>query len=1625
MRKKGLALILFAVLAALMLFSCTPGGSADDDPDLSGVENLIFGKGTTVNIICNERETITSVLNEIQMKVYGVSGKISKMYEDTEPKAAHEIVVGKTDREISAEAYRLLDRVHKESDDEVGYLIYSDGSSLAIAYEEDRYGLLASLEKAIAVFDSLLEGKSHLAIEEGLVSAETFDALAYQEAKDEIEQAAKWEAFEKQIDLIGADGEAIASAVKDYYDNVCTDNVLSWLANLYEPYVCVCGTDECLGSELCGGGGYYFSNAARDNPGYLPDAESTSQALGQFTSSGMGESLKSAMPEWMQKQVIVFLKKLQDPATGYFYHPQWTKEEVNAHTSRRSRDMGKAISILHSLGSKPTYDAPSGDKGDGIKWDGTKITSSVTPSSALLLGRLSDHSTVSAVSKVVPTASVAIADHLSSVKAFKAYLQEFSELNKKGEKSFYAIGNTIGSMLDEIEYADEVLHEKDPDGHPLGTFGKILTDWYTDHQDKETGLWDKGVNYDATNALLKIEGTYTQFGVMFPNADLAMQSVIKMLTSKDEALTVCYVYNLWMSLDDLLANITKFAKSEADNQLVKEVRLQLLEMAPEAIRVSMQKQLQFKYPDGSFSFEAGQNCVTSQGLRVAPPGTGNGDVNATVICMSGTINNCLSALGIKDFAPGYYTKADLLRYVAILEDLDPVIKDDVGVAVEYEDFDDEIVGSVPTGIESNIKQGNVTVEERPGGGAGDLAVRFETVAKSGDNMKVHCQSGALNASCLVFETDMMIESSDKGTTILQIIMQDSVYMIALQESGGRIKLIESSSTKWSTAKETDLRTSVEYGEWFNLKIEYYVGDHDTVRIKIYFNGNLIAITDNYMDKSGEKLTGIGTPKTNVDFTSFIGQTDYNAVVWVDNVACYKTADVYKAPTLRDTLPPICIDPPDRDEVIYTFEEDGISDDFTVTENNGAVSKGQNGENGVMSIVGATISDKDVDKPASILLPINIRTGTAKCAVFEADVTIPTDKAGTALGICFSENNDGTKALVSFELELYKKDGVMYARVVDAPDGKTASAVSGTDVKVGDGFTLRLEYFEKELATLIYINDTLVAMSDTLCKYANKYTVMALTLTGAKDPEISVQLDNLIFEKNVIKFSAATDPGEGEEREPHTLQSLPEGAAVSGTTALTPDGLKLSAVGSGLTMPLNNRGTILTGTTASTLIKHVSGDGSYVFVLTDTNGKEIVAFELAVAADTVKVYEYYANGRGAELGSYELLKKEFTVSFDYYHKRDIINIKIDDQPVGVTALTYLYERDSLIPANIVIKQSEGDSVICMTNFYAENTIMLYSKQQTTTAATPKDSDTQSFEDSAYGKYPSAVTKELQSVGSDLAIKAMMNSGNTTRMLSLRTENGGNDKVAFAINDNLKVAGAAVAVLETDILLDSDPNCSAPFVQLNLRSESLNKNAWRINIYFTEGTKVKGDDYLKTTTADGVVNAYTTYSKEWVDEGTVFKLRVEYTVVDGAMLVNIFVNGTYVGTSTRCFQDNSPVAADGIDRAFFYTNGTTVGNILLDNLTFYHTNTLTEVPDVDDGSDDGTGDGGTGGDDGSGSGDNESGDNESDDNESDGNDGGGNSDENDKTEEGNPGSFDNIGAIPTVPDNAPEHDSDGWT
>lgn len=1498
------------------------GGNANDGSDSGAadapnVPNLIFDYNNPPTLVCNDPEALADAISEVQFAVYYITYRTPSPVSDSTPKAAHEIVFGQSNREISKKAYTYLNRIEKE-DEDVAYLIYSDGSSIAIAFHEDRYHINAAAFRAAEAFADVCRNKEYVAIAKGTVDSLVFDALEYQEELDAAETEAQWKIFERAVNDLGGDGAAVTAAVKDYYARVCTDDIVSWFANLYDPVT----------------GGFYFSNGARNTPGFLPDAESTSQAIGELQSSGMLDKFVESpeglyiagLPEWFRNQIVAFLKGLQDPETGYFYHPQWSKEEVNAHLSRRSRDMTKSCGLLKSFGSAPTYNTPSGVQGDGITKEQFLKENSTSPISALT-GKLSDTGSFVAVSKVVPTASVAVAPHLVSDKTFKAYLAEQSALNAAGKRSFYAIGNEIGSQVSEIKTRDKALAEM---GETY-SLGKILIEWYNEHQDKETGLWDKGVNYDATNALLKIVGTYDEFGSIFPNADLALQSCLTMAVSEDEALTVCYVYNIWFAIEELIDNVNKYSVSADEKAYANSVRKTLLDMAPEAIRISAEKQLQFKKKDGSFAFTAEGNCLTSQGLRVGVPGDEDGDVNATVICLGGTIGRCLTTMGVGHYAPGFYTEADRLRFIAILEDLGPVIKDDINVPIVYEEFDNEPVGNEPLNISiENPKSGSLTVIRDPlGENSDDQAVQFVNNAGDYETVHIGCQSNTLTASCFVFESDFLVKSSSKDATFTQFYLQDAVYMINVAEENGKIKLIETSSSSWATAKQQDLLVRLDFNVWNKIKIEYYLGDHYSVRIKVFVNDQLIAITDNYYDKSGEKLTGEGTPKDRMDFVSIIGLSSAESVVLYDNMACYKNGNVYKAPTANEKQPPINVDPPERDLVVYDFEKETIPQDFTVTANDGTVVRDVVSGDGVLKISG--VSDKG-KTPSILSLPINVRFGRARCAVLDTNISVSQNASGTVSRFYFTESALNATPVFCFDLAVKEINGEKRVVIVEAPDGKASNMVDGIALALGEEFNLRVEYFEQETTALIYINDRLAGISGAACKNAAKYSATTLIMTGVAGNSYDITFDDLIYEKDTIEFSSS-DP-DGKDRVEHSFKKLPEGAVLSGGAEITDRGLKLGALNASIKLPLEDRNSVASAVAFSA--KLYSGEvknapSSYVFTLADKAGLEIISFLIEITDDEVCVYEYYAAGKGTLIGTVPLLVNDFTLEFVYYYKQAVCNVKINGEAAGVTALTHLYDRDDLAPEYLYIKQI-SDATITITKCYAERALMIYKAQAAVNPEKPAEDVKLTFDTSSFGNLPTGITTNIATTA-QVAIKALMNNGAPNKVLSFYTAPGNNDTLTFDMHSSKKLENAVATVFETDIFLDSTPTSSNSGVELYFRS-STGTNAYRIGLYFNEDDFIEASDYK---------NPSVTYSVNWaVKEEERFTLRMEYIVKDGVMKVNLFVNGEYVGTSSRCYQD-SPIAVPDITRIAFYTINATDGTIYLDNTTLYHTLAPTEIPE----------------------------------------------------------------------------------
>ncbi len=347
---------------------------------------------------------------------------------------------------------------------------------------------------------------------------------------------------------------------------VYDERILEWFANLWDPEI----------------GGFYYSNSARDTEGYLPDIESTVQALNGLQNAGV-VGAKKTFPEKIQKKLLAFAKSLQDKEDGFFYHPQWGKDVC---ISRRGRDLNWSLDVIKSLGAEPDYPTP-------LKRAEKKETSTLPA-------------------------------YLQSTEEFKKYLDGFNL-----EKDSYSVGNLIQSQAIQIKAAGE-------------EYSEILFGWFEKHQRADNGVWQEAVSYHGANGLMKICLIYSAFSRPLPHAVKAMEYAVKVAMSDQFIHFCCQFYNPLVTIRMLLENL-ELSGATAEREAVY---AKLLELAPELIRRTKEKVLTCKREDGSFSYNHNCTAYTSQGAPVALFGEPEGDVNGTCISSTGTIFSLCRALGI-------------------------------------------------------------------------------------------------------------------------------------------------------------------------------------------------------------------------------------------------------------------------------------------------------------------------------------------------------------------------------------------------------------------------------------------------------------------------------------------------------------------------------------------------------------------------------------------------------------------------------------------------------------------------------------------------------------------------------------------------------------------------------------------------------------------------------------------------------------------------------------------------------------------------------------------------------------------------------------------------------------------
>ena len=383
-------------------------------------------------------------------------------------------------------------------------------------------------------------------------------------------------------------GKAVAEATEDFF-GIYTDGIYKWLAGLW---------DRDLG-------GFYYCNSARDNDGFLPDIESTAQAMGNLEVTGI-VSCPMDFPKSMREKAIKFMQSKQDKEDGYFYHPQWGKE---INTSRRGRDMHNALGIIRELGAEPLY-TPACDR---IREQMANNTAS------------SDNSTVP--------------EHLRSKEAFVAYLEGLGINNNS-----YSVGHRIGAQAAEIIAAG---------------LRDVAYDFLNSTQ-YDNGLWEKELTYGASNGLMKIICAYRSLKGPMPRMDKAFDASIDIaLSDADMYQGITCVYNPPFTILNLLTTMEELG----DTDSLARSKKKLLDKAPELLRVTKEKVQKYAEPDGSFSYCEGYPAITSQGVSVCVPKLPESDVNANSLA-SGSRTRLLKVLDID--SPTIFDESDAMIFFELV-----------------------------------------------------------------------------------------------------------------------------------------------------------------------------------------------------------------------------------------------------------------------------------------------------------------------------------------------------------------------------------------------------------------------------------------------------------------------------------------------------------------------------------------------------------------------------------------------------------------------------------------------------------------------------------------------------------------------------------------------------------------------------------------------------------------------------------------------------------------------------------------------------------------------------------------------------------------------------------------------
>ncbi len=831
MKKKSKIVWLLLVFSVLVLAfaSCKKpddSGSGNTPGDVD--DDVIYSSQVSATLVLGEGIDEGDV-SAIRTAYYRQTDKEIAIGSAAGEAAAHEIVVGKTDREISKRAYRVLELLERKHEGDVGYVIYSDGKSVAIAFDEASFGVDIAFSEAIADFVSEYMDDTSLKLESGPAVAVSFDPIKKQGEIDLAEEDRLWTAKTNQIAAVLNGDTVTAAAIVEELKGLkefCNENygMAQWLANLYAPEV----------------GGFYYSNSARNSFGYLPDLVSTSTALKLIGAmiNGYDGTVAEFLGEEAVNTIVAFTKNLQYE-NGYFYHPQWEESAIDKNADRKEADAYAALEILELFGRAPTYDIFD-VKGEGAAAPASSLT---MPFGA---------SGVSAVSRVVSVSDIYIPPHYASAEAFETYLQGFGLL----EDTKYAC-EMICSEISQYKAVDKVLAESGADYRLCD----VLSDFMAKYQDRDSGLWYQGeVRYTKIADLASIAEVYNALGEVMPGYRTLFNLIMNVTaTFSEEYEKIETVSNVWRALAAVVQNVVEYG-DESEKAEINTALTELYSRLGESIKATKKELSKFVNEDGSFSSTTGGSASNYLGMPVAVPRMAEGDIIATYIVLDGIYNVIFEVLDVE--AIPLFNTADRMTLNKTISNLGEVIKVEVPDNFKIEDFEGFEVGPVyDLYLEKVFGTADTKFEIKEDTVAGEVSKVLEWNVASGTDANFlifeRLTNTKIGANAAFFETDMKMQAVNDKTTDLVLSIRSSAdghitaFHLAISIDGPGTPIRVTGNNEWDFGIDSETldfkkTLDVKEGEWFKLRIECtdavydydYDGKNDIV-YRAYINGVLV------------------------------------------------------------------------------------------------------------------------------------------------------------------------------------------------------------------------------------------------------------------------------------------------------------------------------------------------------------------------------------------------------------------------------------------------------------------------------------------------------------------------------------------------------------------------------------------------------------------------------------------------------------------------------------------------------------------------------------------------------------------------------------------------------------------